>query len=288
MSDMLWIGGAAALQLAAAGGVLALARARRRAFGPALAVWMLLLPAFGPAAGLMLLLSGAPEHPSRREGARASGGFAPPPKQAARAVPVEEALILNDPKRRRAQMMNMLRTDPRKYLDVLLVARFNEDPETAHYATATLMVLQRGMLSELHSRRRAVERNPSDGRSWADYAALLGEYCRSGLVEGQLLFRRRLMMSSALDKCLRTPEVLQMAVGNHLLLGRGRDARRAAREMLDRWPLDERSWLEMMRVCAETRDARGMGALLRGVRGAGVDWSRGGRERIHYWMGKSS
>lgn len=290
MSEMLWIGVAVLVHLSATGVLLALARARKRRPGPAMVAWMLLLPALGPATGGMLLFFGESGSGglSARQAEKGSPRFAPPPKQAARAVPVEEALILNDPKRRRAQMMNMLRTESKKFLDVLLVARFNEDPETAHYATATLMVLQREMLMELHRCQRAAEKDPSDGRNWAEYARLLEEYCESGLVEGQLLFRRRLLMAAALEKCLLTPEALQMAVNNHLLLGQGRQARVAAREMLDRWPLDERSWLEMMRVCAETRDARGMGALLKGVRSAKVDWTRGGREKVRYWTGRSS
>jgi len=187
-------------------------------------------------------------------------------------------------------MMNMLRADPKKYLDVLLVARFNEDPETAHYATATLMELQRQMQLELQRCQLQLKQEPEDDKAWAAHASMLEEYCKSGLIEGQVLRRQRLMLAAALDEIFtrtQTPELMSMAVRNHLLLGQGQEARAAADRMLERWPGDERSWLELMRVCAQTHDQAGMRSLLDRAQSAPVDWTHAGRERLQYWTGRT-
>ena len=52
-------------------------------------------------------------------------------------VPLEEAILINDVKVRRRFMLETLYTDPLKYLDVLNIAKYNDDVETSHYATTT-------------------------------------------------------------------------------------------------------------------------------------------------------
>ncbi len=51
------------------------------------------------------------------------------------AIPLEEAILLNDIHTRRKAVLSTFRDDPFRYLDVLLVARNNEDVDTTHYAT---------------------------------------------------------------------------------------------------------------------------------------------------------
>jgi hypothetical protein len=262
--------------------------------GVPLLIWMFLLPVFGPAVGWMLLRPGAatpPEAEWMRRNEEIHESIVSSPAQALQTVPLEEALLINDPRQRRLQMMNMLRADPKKYLDVLLVARFNEDPETAHYATATLMELQRQMQMELQRCQLKLKQDPGDEKARESYAALLEEYCQSGLIEGQVLRRQRLMLATALNEIFtrtETPELLAMAVRNHLELGQGQEARAAAGRMLERWPGDERSWLEMMRVCAQTHDQAGMRGLMGRAQGAPVDWTNAGRERLLYWMERTT
>ena len=49
-------------------------------------------------------------------------------------VPLEEALIVNDPGDRRRLMLSMLTEDPDAYLAQLQAAKLNDDVEVAHYA----------------------------------------------------------------------------------------------------------------------------------------------------------
>ena len=254
-------------------------------------VWMLLLPVFGPATCALLMASDGHTAPDgewfkrnkekfqRMVNVHAAG---------AQTVPLEEALLINDPQKRRALMMNMLRSDPRKYLDVLLIARFNEDPETAHYATATLLELQHQMQLEMQRYQALLKSHPEDYETRTAYVKLMNEYCQSGLLEGQLLRRQRLALESALEECIqkaKTPELFSMAVQNELALLQGGEAQTYAEKMLVLWPGDERSWLEMMRVCAQTRDRDRMRVLLEQMDAQPIDWSLACREKLQYWTG---
>jgi hypothetical protein len=55
-------------------------------------------------------------------------------------VPLEEAILINDVKVRRRSMLETLYTDPLKYLDILNIAKYNDDVETSHYATTTIVI----------------------------------------------------------------------------------------------------------------------------------------------------
>ena len=291
-ATILWI--CLGVHLALSGAVLfGMPGGRQRPDMPLL-LFMLLLPVFGPAVAWMLLRPGAatpPEAEWMKRNEDIHQNLVSSPAQAVQMVPLEEALLINDARQRRALMMNMLRADPKKYLDVLLVARFNEDPETAHYATATLMELQRQMQMELQRLQLQLKQDPGDEKTWAAYASTLEEYCQSGLIEGQVLRRQRLMLSAALDEIftrLETPELMSMAVRNHLQLGQGQEARAVADRMLKRWPGDERSWIEQMRVFAQMHDQVGMHGLMERAKNAPVDWTQAGRERLQYWMGRTA
>jgi hypothetical protein len=75
-------------------------------------------------------------------------------------------------------------------------------------------------------------------------------------------------------------------VHNSLALKEAAEARTAAQALMDKWPLDETSWLEGMRVCVETRDQAGMQSLLSRMQLAQVDFSSRGREQLLFWMEK--
>ena len=102
-------------------------------------------------------------------------------------VPLEEAILINDEKTRRKLILETLYDNPMKYLDVLMVARYNDDVETAHYATTTISKAQRQYQLEIQKTAVGVENNPDDLELLDEYLDLIGEYIESGLLEDYLL-----------------------------------------------------------------------------------------------------
>ena len=211
--------------------------------------------------------------------------------EAERIVPLEEAFLINQPKQRRELMLNLLKSDPRKYLDLLLLARFNEDQETAHYASVTLTEIQREMQLDLQKAQAAMVSEPENQEARAAYARLLGDYVNSGLVEGRLQQQQRQILQQTLEHLpeeARSMEMCALQVDNALALGMSHDAREQAQAMIRRWPRDERPYLKLLEVCVQTHDQYGLRELLKRVKKSKVAWTHEGLERIHYFEGKSA
>lgn len=85
-------------------------------------------------------------------------------------VSMEEALLINDAGTRRNLMMDVLYDHPEEYVDVLLLARMNEDVEVVHYATTALAELSKRYDAQLL-------RLDSEWRKYPDDRRLLCEYC---------------------------------------------------------------------------------------------------------------
>ena len=273
------------------GALLLAVRKKKYMFNYSHFLWILLLPIFGPAAGFTLVhsLGKKPEdadwlaeqdskHRVRFSAASGVGSI----------VPLEEALLINDPHKRRSLMMNVLRSDPMRYLDLLLVARNNDDSETAHYATATIMEIQRHFQLELQQLQLKLTKGTVRLETHRQYIELLQRYCQSGLLEGQLLRRQQLLLKGALDDALKLeedPELLRIKVGNCLALQEAQEAKQTANRLIQLYPKDERSWMEGLRVYTETRDQAGMQTLLQRIEDEKVDLTAAGREHLSFLKG---
>ncbi|MBN1777836.1 MAG: hypothetical protein JW811_06905 [Clostridiales bacterium] len=267
------------------------ARKHRRSFNYAHFCWILLIPVFGPLAGFSLVRALHRKPPdadwlSQQEELHrvhiVSHG------NVESTVPLEEALLINDPRKRRNLMMNVLRSDPMRYLDLLLIARYNDDTETAHYATASIMEIQRQFQLELQQYQLELTKKGAPPETHRQYIELLSRYCESGLLEGQLLRRHQLLLKGALDDALALEDdadILHIKVGNCLALKDAEEAKRTAGQLITLYPHDERSWLENMRVYTETRDQEGMRRLLKRIRDEKIDLTAAGREHLNFLGG---
>ena len=56
----------------------------------------------------------------------------------ANTVPLEEALIVDNPRQRRNLMLSILNENPGQYANLLSQARLNEDVEVVHYAATAM------------------------------------------------------------------------------------------------------------------------------------------------------
>ena len=77
-------------------------------------------------------------------------------------VPLEEAMLIDDFGTRRRIMLDALYDDPMKYLDVLLIARHNDDIDTTHYATTMISHAQKQFQLSLQKFAAAIENEPEN------------------------------------------------------------------------------------------------------------------------------
>lgn len=124
-----------------------------------------------------------------------------------RAVPLEDALIMDDSSTRRQIMMDILMSDHmNQYLPSLNQAKDNNDVEVAHYASSAVTEVNREYEKRNQKLESAYRRDPDNMALTRQYAEFLDEYIRSGLLDGSMLsvtqetyrsLLRKIMQSSA-------------------------------------------------------------------------------------------
>ena len=254
-------------------------------------VFCFLIPLFGSVCALELVLEKAPDPELLKDRIRSQDpirkSYIAPELEAASTAPMEETFLLNEPKVRREMMMKLLHENPAENVELLLMARFNDDPETAHYATATLTEGQRKMELGLQQSQRVLAKQPDNQEERLYFISQMETYIASGILEGHLLDRQRKLLEREFVKLPETDTTLELGClrcRNLLSLKKAPEAADEARRLLKRFPGAEEPYLELMRICAESQDAAGARRLAEEMAGAGILWSYKGREKMEYFL----
>ena len=101
-----------------------------------------------------------------------------------RIVPLEEALLINEPGTRRELMMEILYDNPGDYVELLKDARTNDDTEVVHYAVTALAELQKEYDLKFQELDWKMDQEPDNSDLIDDYLRLLNRYLASGIAEG--------------------------------------------------------------------------------------------------------
>jgi len=252
-------------------------------------LFCLLLPVSGPVCGHLFLRAEDPdpmrlaEMMTHSDAVRRS--YVAPVQEAKETAPMEEAFLISTPKVRREMMMKLLNDDPGSNLELLMMARFNDDPETAHYATATLTEYQRRTELSLQQSQMLLSRDRDDREERLRYIRRLEDYIGSGLLEGHLLDRQRRLLEKELSALPAEDAGLDLGclrAANLLELKQTHDAKQCAEELTRRFPGREEPWLMLLRIAVESRDSAGLAGLKEQLQGAAVQWSYAGREKMKY------
>ncbi|HNO70706.1 MAG TPA: hypothetical protein PKO16_02920, partial [Bacteroidia bacterium] len=203
-------------------------------------------------------------------------------------VPLEEAILINDVKVRRRLMLETLYTDPLKYLDILNIAKYNDDIETSHYATTTIAKAQKDFQLSIQKLEVAVENDPDNVSLLEEYINAIEKYIQSGLLEEHLLRNLRIVYSKALDaKIRRSGDELTTyirKIGNCVQLGEFNTAFEISDIMILNWPDNENTWIEAIRVCTESKDGFRLREITLKMKEQKIAWTKNGRERVKIWL----
>lgn len=153
-------------------------------------------------------------------------------------VPLEEALLINEPRVRRELIMDVLNDDPEEYMDLLKQARMNEDVEVVHYAITAMVELSKEYDFRLQKMEKLYAASPDDPEILEQYCDFMEEYLNQGILEAQMEReqRERYIRSfktkaegenDALHMCASVPKSDE----NRRLCSGGRDSRADGSEM---------------------------------------------------------
>lgn len=201
-------------------------------------------------------------------------------------VSMEEALLINDAGTRRNLMMDVLYDHPEEYVDVLLLARMNEDVEVVHYATTALAELSKRYDAQLLRLDSEWRKYPDDRRLLCEYCDVLQRYLKQGIAEGQHEIDQRKKYSELLKQRLeteQTPQLFCELITNEMELGHYAAAKHAISEMERRWP--QLSKCGMLKIGLYARSGQGdaLQREIRTMKSQDIYISHEDRKRLEFW-----
>lgn len=193
---------------------------------------IVLVPLWGPLLMVLLSVRSAVFGEGLKESALESLRFndelhrsmsVPSGEDDAGVVPLEEALIVNDPAYRRRLMLSMLTEEPDAYLAQLQAAKLNDDVEVAHYAATAVAQISKESDLKLQQLERAFKTDPARKTSSNTVIFLVNTWARAWPRGAWLRFS-----ANSTRACLR------VAASARIPLSCAFDTRR-------RWPMSDRS-----------------------------------------------
>lgn len=200
-------------------------------------------------------------------------------------VPLEEALIVNDPGDRRRLMLSMLTEDPDAYLAQLQAAKLNDDVEVAHYAATAVAQISKESDLKLQQLERAFKTDPS-AQNLNAYCDYLGTYLASGLAEGRVAQIKRQQYARLLARRCEREDGLALRVRYATALadaGEVDEAEDIAERLVADTPDEQDVWMLCLRLAVLRRDGEMVQRVIDAVDKQHVYLSAENREKLAFW-----
>lgn len=200
-------------------------------------------------------------------------------------VPLEEALIVNDPSDRRRLMLSMLTEDPDAYLAQLQAAKLNDDVEVAHYAATAVAQISKESDLKLQQLERAFKTDPSTENLGA-YCDYLGTYLDSGLAEGRVEQIQRQQYARLLARRCEREDGAALRIRYATALadaGELDEAEAVIMQLVAEVPDDQEAWMLCLRLAVMRRDGEGVRQVIDAIDNQHVYLSAENREQLAFW-----
>lgn len=200
-------------------------------------------------------------------------------------VPLEEALIVNDPSDRRRLMLSMLTDDPDAYLAQLQAAKLNDDVEVAHHAATAVAQISKESDLKLQQLERAFKTDPSTENLDA-YCDYLGEYLASGLAEGRVAQIQRQQYARLLARRCEREDGAALRIRYATALadaGELDEAEAVATQLVADTPDEQEVWMLCLRLAVMRRDGEAVQQVIDAIDNQHVYLSAENREKLAFW-----
>ena len=202
-------------------------------------------------------------------------------------VSMEEALIVNTPKERRALIMDILNDDPKAYVEFLKMAGDNNDTEVVHYAVTAMVQIAKENDQMLWELEQQYAQDPENLSNLTTYCNFLWHCLEQGLMQGQVEQMNRNLFDALIRNKIRLAPALltdylrcienSMALRNYTVAG----------AMLENageiWPGNEELLILRIQYLADLQRAEDLQTLLQELDKKAVYLSAKAKEVIAFW-----
>ena len=208
-------------------------------------------------------------------------------EETAAVVPLEDALLINEPGIRRSLIMDVLMQESSAgYLPLLNQARMNEDVEVVHYAATAMAEFSKEYDLRLQQLEAQYRKNPEDEETEAEYLAFLEEYMDNHMVQGSLLMIQKSQYLKVLRrKISRKPLLEDMVklVEGEFFLEQYPEAVQDIEELERRFPDQEEVWMLKLEYYFKQKQGNAIRKLVKELEDKGDYLSSRGREILGFW-----
>ena len=177
-------------------------------------------------------------------------------------VPLEEALIVNDP-----------------------AAKLNDDVEVAHYAATAVAQISKKSDLKLQQLERAFKTDPS-AQNLNEYCDFLGEYLCSGLAEGRVAQIQRQQYARLLARRCEREDTLELRIRYATALadvGQIDEAQAVTDQLVIDVPEEQEVWMLCLRLAVMRRDGDEVHRVIDAIDKQHVYLSADNREKLAFW-----
>lgn len=202
-------------------------------------------------------------------------------------VSLEETLLINDTKIKRKQLLNSLKKDFSKYIDMLKIALRDEDVETSHYAASAIAEIKRNIELKLQRFSAEYEKNKFDIEILIKYEEVLEEYFKSGLFDEYSLRKVAFEYSQVLETLVKSSEENE-AYHNKLInvLLKNREYEKAGKYCKDflRNYETQNAYLANLRYYYLLKDKKNFDVVFNKLLKSPIKLSNNGLNTIRFWL----
>lgn len=202
-------------------------------------------------------------------------------------VPLEEALLINEPELRRQLIMNILNDNPSRYTELLEKARMNEDVEVVHYAITAMVELSKDYDSKLQTMERIYAAAPDDPTVLDEYCAFMEEYLQQGLMEKQMEQMQRNQYTELLRKKIQNKKDLHSCIcltDNLMRLEEFIAVQEVLNFIDQNWHRSEKYWVKRVQYLAEQKNGKEIQKVLKQMKEEHIYLSSKSKEVLSLWL----
>ncbi len=206
--------------------------------------------------------------------------------ESADVVPLEDALIMDDPSVRRSVMLDVLMNNTEGYLPVISAARMNDDVEVVHYATTAMVEITKDYELRAQEYSAAYAEDPNKEGLLEEYISFLKQYVGSGMIQGQLLeIQRNTLMQLLTEKVSNSqdPEDYKELTETFFAEKLYSNAFTILSKMEEKWPDSEMVLKLKIRYFYETGAGAGLREVIQMIKNSGNFYSREIRDMVKLW-----
>lgn len=205
-----------------------------------------------------------------------------------RVVPIKEALIMNDNQTKRNMLLNLLKNESFKNIEILQTALQNEDTETSHYAAVAIQDIKGKLLSTMQQLEFQMEQNENDVELLKTSAQVIKQYLDTGFLDErtnkQYLYKYTLILEKVIHIVPTEKEHYIEKINSDLKLGELETAEEYSTMFLQYCSNEEESYFMALKIYYILKNPIKFNEMLFRLRQSSIRLSPQGLNKIRFWL----